>query len=46
MSEIQKLKQLVDIPRMIMVVRDLNNRLVNCKDGWKSYKLLLILPNY
>jgi len=29
----EKLKQLIDIPHMIMVIRNLNNKLINCKDG-------------
>jgi len=31
--EINKLKQLINIPHMITVIRNLNNRLINCKDG-------------
>jgi len=30
--EIQRLKQLVDIPHMMMVIRNLNNKLLNCRD--------------
>jgi len=41
MFEIQKLKQLVDIPRMIMVIRNLNNRLRNCKDGMEKLQAFI-----
>jgi len=33
MNEIQKLKQLVNIPQMIMIIRNLNIKLINCRDG-------------
>jgi len=33
MTEIYKLKQLVDIPHMIMIIKNLNNKLTNAKDG-------------
>jgi len=32
-SEINKLKQLINIPHMIIVIRNLNNRLINSKYG-------------
>jgi len=41
MSEIQKLKQLVNIPHMIMVIRNLNNKLVNCKDGMEKLQAFI-----
>jgi len=31
--EIQKLKQMIDIPRMILIIRNLNIKLATCNDG-------------
>jgi len=39
--EIQKLKQLVNIPRKIIIVRNLNNRLANCKDGMEKLQTFI-----
>jgi len=39
--EIQKLKQLVGISHMIMVIRNLNNRLINCKDGMERLQAFI-----
>jgi len=41
MCEIQKLKQLVDLSHMIMVIRNLNNRLINCKDGMEKLQAFI-----
>jgi len=41
MSEIQKLKQLVDIPQTIIVIRNLNNKLVNCKDSMEKLQAFI-----
>jgi len=39
--EIQRLKQLVDIPHMIMIIRNLNNKLINCKNGMKKLQAFI-----
>jgi len=41
MLEIQRLRQLVDIPHMILVVRNLNIRLANCKDGLEKLQAFI-----
>jgi len=41
MFEINKLKQIVNIPRMIIVIRNLNNRLINCKDGMEKIQTFI-----
>jgi len=41
MTEIHKLKQLVDIPRIILIVRNLNNKLVNCKDDMEKLQAFI-----
>jgi len=35
-SDIQKLKQCVDIPKMIAIIRNLNVKLMNCRDGFEK----------
>jgi len=39
--KIKKLKQLVDIPRMISIVQNLNSKLINCKDGLKKLQTFI-----
>jgi len=41
MSEINKLKQLVNIPHLFSVIRNLNNRLINCKDGMEKLQAFI-----
>jgi len=41
MSEISKLKQLVDIPHMILVIKNLNNKLLNAKDGLEKIQAFI-----
>jgi len=41
MSKIQKLKQLVNIPHMITVIRKLNNKLINFKDGMEKLQAFI-----
>jgi len=41
MFEINKLKQLVNIPHMINVIRNLNNSLINCKDGMEKIQVFI-----
>jgi len=41
MYEIQRLKQLVDIPHMIMAIRNLNNKLINCRDGMEKLQVFV-----
>jgi len=40
-SEITKLKQLIDIPHMILVIRNLNNKLFNAKDGMEKIQAFI-----
>jgi len=41
MSEINKLKQLVNIPHMFSVIRNLNNRLINYKNGMEKLQAFI-----
>jgi len=40
-SEINKLKQLINIPHMISVIRNLNNRIINSKDGMEKLQAFI-----
>jgi len=40
-SEINKLKQLVNVSHMLTVIRNLNYRLVNCKDGLEKLQAFI-----
>jgi len=40
MHEIQKLKQAIDIPRMITIIRNLN-RLTTCNDGMDKLQVFI-----
>jgi len=41
MSELHKLKQLIDIPHMIMVIKNLNNKLINAKNGMEKLQAFI-----
>lgn len=40
-SEIRKLKQLVDMDNMLSVIRNLNIKLVNCRDGFEKLQAFI-----
>jgi len=40
-SEINKLKQLVNVSHMLTIIRNLNNRLANCKDGLEKLQAFI-----
>jgi len=44
-SEIQKLKQTINIPHMIKVIRNLNNRLANCNDDMEKLQAFIEVAN-
>jgi len=41
MFEINRLKRLVNIPHFFSVIRNLNNRLINCKDGMEKLQAFI-----